>query len=105
MPCRESLDSWPSQSLDSSSQPDSTANLAAALRRCNSLPLCARAPKFSDRNWRALKISDLSLKRAFDEAFVSGYHDVIWVSVGLALLSAVSAQLIQSKRRAVSADN
>jgi EmrB/QacA subfamily drug resistance transporter len=51
------------------------------------------------------QISDPSLKRAFDEAFVSGYHDVIWVSVGLAILSAVSAQLIQSKKRALSADN
>jgi hypothetical protein len=51
------------------------------------------------------QISDLSLERAFDEAFVSGYHDVIWISVGLALLSAVSAQLIQSKKRAESADN
>jgi len=31
------------------------ANLAAALRRCNSLPPCASAPKFCDRSWRALK--------------------------------------------------
>jgi len=51
------------------------------------------------------QISDLSSKRTFDEAFVSGYRDVIWISVGLALLSAVSAQLIQSKKRAESADN
>ena len=51
------------------------------------------------------QISELPLKRAFDEAFVSGYRDVIWISVGLAFLSALSAQLIQSKKRAESAGN
>jgi MFS family permease len=50
------------------------------------------------------QIDDLTVQRAFDEAFVSGYRDVIWISVGLALLSALSAQMIQSKKRlAVSA--
>ena len=43
-------------------------------------------------------IGDSSVQRAFDEAFVSGYRDVIWVSVGLALLSALSAQMIGSKK-------
>jgi hypothetical protein len=47
------------------------------------------------------QISDPSLRRAFNEAFVSGYRDVIWISVGLALLSALSAQMIQSKNREV----
>ena len=37
------------------------------------------------------------IMRAFDEAFVSGFRDVAWISVGMALLSAVSAQMIQSK--------
>jgi hypothetical protein len=37
------------------------------------------------------------VKHAFDEAFVSGYRDVIWISVGMALLGALSAQMIQSK--------
>jgi len=51
------------------------------------------------------EIGDLRVQRAFDEAFVSGYRDVIWVSVGLALLSALSAQMIRSKKsRAVSAE-
>jgi len=50
------------------------------------------------------QIGDSRVQRDFDEAFVSGYHEVIWVSVGLALLSALSAQMIQSKKsRAVSA--
>jgi EmrB/QacA subfamily drug resistance transporter len=43
------------------------------------------------------EIGDLRVQRAFDEAFVSGYREVIWVSVVLALLSALSAQMIQSK--------
>jgi MFS family permease len=42
-------------------------------------------------------IGDSNVQRAFDEAFVSGYREVIWVSVGLALLSALSAQMIRSK--------
>ena len=47
------------------------------------------------------QISDAARKRAFDEAFISGYRDVIWISVGLALLSALSAQVIESKWRPV----
>ncbi len=49
------------------------------------------------------QIGDLRVRRAFDEAFVSGYRDVIWISLGMALLSALSAQMIQSKKRLVSA--
>jgi hypothetical protein len=44
------------------------------------------------------QISDLPIKHAFDEAFVAGYRDVIWISVGLALLSSLSAQMIQPKK-------
>lgn len=46
------------------------------------------------------EIGDLGVQHAFDEAFVSGYREVIWVSVGLALLSALSAQIIRSKKSA-----
>jgi EmrB/QacA subfamily drug resistance transporter len=45
------------------------------------------------------QINDPRIRQAFDEAFVSGYRDVIWISVGLALLSALSARMIQSKKR------
>jgi EmrB/QacA subfamily drug resistance transporter len=51
------------------------------------------------------QIGDLRVRRAFDEAFVSGYRDVIWISVGMALLSASSAQMIQSKKRPVSSSS
>jgi EmrB/QacA subfamily drug resistance transporter len=43
------------------------------------------------------QIGDLAVQRAFDEAFVSGYREVIWLCVGLALLSALSARMIGSK--------
>jgi hypothetical protein len=45
------------------------------------------------------QISEPLVMQAFDEAFVSGYHDVIWISVGLAILSALSAQMIGAKKR------
>ena len=43
------------------------------------------------------QISEPLIMRAFDEAFVSGFRDVVWISVGMALLSAGSAQMVQSK--------
>jgi EmrB/QacA subfamily drug resistance transporter len=44
------------------------------------------------------QISIPMVKRAFDEAFVSGYRAVIWISVAMALLGALSAQMIASKK-------
>jgi hypothetical protein len=51
------------------------------------------------------QISDSLVRHAFEEAFVSGYREVIWISVGLAILSALSAQMIQSRKRFVSVSN
>jgi EmrB/QacA subfamily drug resistance transporter len=79
--------------------------LSRSLAQMQLSPSVRQSAEIQRSKLAGAQISDLSLKLAFDEAFVSGYHDVIWVSVGLALLSAVSAQLIQSKKRAVSADN
>jgi MFS family permease len=47
------------------------------------------------------QIRDPQVMHAFDEAFVFGYREVIWISVGMALLSAVSAQMIRSKKQIV----
>lgn len=47
------------------------------------------------------QISDAGIKHAFDEAFLVGYHEVIWISVGLALLSTLTAQMIQSEKVSV----
>jgi EmrB/QacA subfamily drug resistance transporter len=41
--------------------------------------------------------TDPRIRHAIDEAFFSGYRDVIWISVGLAILSALSAQMIRPK--------
>ena len=49
------------------------------------------------------QIKEPLVMHAFDEAFVSGFREVVWISVGMALLSALSAQMIQSKTRNVSA--
>jgi EmrB/QacA subfamily drug resistance transporter len=54
-------------------------------------------------NLAGAQIDDPQVKRAFDEAFISGYREVIWLSTALALLSALSAQMIQSKKHAASA--
>jgi len=40
--------------------------------------------------------SDSRIRQAIDDAFLSGYRDVIWLSVGLSLLSAASARMIGS---------
>lgn len=51
------------------------------------------------------QISEPFVKDAFNEAFISGYRDVIWISVALGLLSAFSALMIQSKKPNVSPRN
>ena len=38
--------------------------------------------------------SDPAIRQAIDVAFLSGYRDVIWISIALTLLSALSAQVI-----------
>jgi hypothetical protein len=65
------------------------------------MPLSPSARQSADRQRSKLagaQISDTLVKRAIDEAFVSGYRDVIWISVGMALLGTLSAQIIRSKR-------
>ena len=42
----------------------------------------------------AAESSDPRVKRAVAEAFVSGYREILWISVGLALASALSARLL-----------
>jgi MFS family permease len=51
------------------------------------------------------QIEDPPVMHAFDEAFVSGFREVIWISVGMALLSALSAQVIGSKKHIAQARN
>jgi EmrB/QacA subfamily drug resistance transporter len=45
--------------------------------------------------------SDARIRQAIDEAFLSGYRDVIWISVGLAAASALSALMLRPKERLI----
>jgi hypothetical protein len=40
------------------------------------------------------------LRQALDIAFVTGFHDVIWISAALAFLSAAAAQMVSTKTAA-----
>ena len=48
----------------------------------------------------ALQTNDAGVRRAVEESFVAGYREVIWISAVLAVLSAVSAQMIGGKKGA-----
>ena len=72
--------------------------LSRSLAQMKLSPAMRQSAEIQRSRLAGAQISDLPLKRAFEEAFVSGYRDVIAISVGLALLSALSAQMIQSKK-------
>jgi len=62
------------------------------------LPPDARRSIDMDRSKLAgLQTNDPRVRHAVDQAFLSGYRDVIWIAVGLAILGAVSAQMIGPK--------
>jgi EmrB/QacA subfamily drug resistance transporter len=66
-------------------------------RNLSRIELSPAARKDVDRQRPRLagaQTDDPRIRQAIDEAFVSGYRDVIWISVGLALLSTLSAQMI-----------
>jgi MFS family permease len=46
----------------------------------------------------ALRTNDPGVRRAVDESFVAGYREVIWISVGLAVLSAGCGLMIGGKK-------
>jgi hypothetical protein len=43
--------------------------------------------------------SDPRVRRAINEAFLSGYHDILLISIALSILSAFSARMISSGTR------
>ena len=72
-------------------------------RRLDSLALApvVRAEIEAQRSkLAAAETGDASGRRAIEEAFVAGYRTVLWVAVGLALASSLSAAvLIRNERR------
>jgi EmrB/QacA subfamily drug resistance transporter len=73
--------------------------LSRSLARMQLSPSVRQSVETQRSKLAGAQIGDSLVKRAFDEAFVTGYREVVWVSIGLALLSALSAQMIQSKKR------
>jgi hypothetical protein len=75
--------------------------LDCSLSRMQLSPTVRQSVEMQRSKLAGAQIGEPVVMHAFDEAFVSGYRDVIWISVGMALLSALSAQLIRSKKRIV----
>jgi EmrB/QacA subfamily drug resistance transporter len=73
--------------------------LDRSLSRMQLSPSSRQSVEMQRSKLAGAQISEPLVMQAFDEAFVSGYRDVIWISVGLAILSALSAQLIGAKKR------
>jgi hypothetical protein len=65
--------------------------LSHSLAQMDLSPSVRRGAELQRSKLAGAQISTPMVKRAFDEAFVSGYRDVIWISVAMALLSALSA--------------
>jgi len=69
-------------------------------RSLSHLQLSAEARQSIDRDRPKLagsQNSDASIQHAIDDAFLSGYRDVIWISVGLAAASSLSALMLRPK--------
>jgi MFS family permease len=79
--------------------------LSRSLDQMQLSPSVRRSAEIQRSKLAGAQISEPRVRHAFDEAFISGYRDVIWISIGMALLSALSAQIIQSKKRNVSVRN
>jgi EmrB/QacA subfamily drug resistance transporter len=75
--------------------------LDCSISRMQLSPTVRQSVEMQRSKLAGAQIGEPLVMHAFDEAFVSGYRDVIWISVGMALLSALSAQMIGSKGRIV----
>jgi len=73
-------------------------------RNLSHLQLSAEARQEVDRDRPKLagsENSDMRIRRAIEEAFFSGYSDVIWTSVALAVASALGALMLRPQGRKI----
>jgi EmrB/QacA subfamily drug resistance transporter len=69
--------------------------LSSSLAQMQLAPALRRNAEMQRSKLAGAQISDPLVRHAFDRAFVVGFREVIWISVGLALLSAGSARMIR----------
>jgi len=74
------------------------STLNQSLSRMQLSPAVRQSVEMQRSKLAGAQIEDPHLMQAFDEAFVSGFREVVWISVGMALLSALSAQIIESEK-------
>jgi hypothetical protein len=75
------------------------------LARMQLSPAVRQSAEMQRSKLAGAQVREPLVMRAFDEAFVSGFREVAWISVAMALLSALSAQMIQSKKSIVYGTN
>jgi EmrB/QacA subfamily drug resistance transporter len=75
------------------------------LARMQLSPAVRQSAEMQRSKLAGAQVREPLVMRAFDEAFVSGFREVAWNSVAMALLSALSAQMIQSKKSIVYGTN
>jgi EmrB/QacA subfamily drug resistance transporter len=78
------------------------STLNHSLARMQLSPAVLQSVEMQRSKLAGAQIEEPLVMQAFDEAFVSGFHEVVWISVGMALLSALSAQVIGSQKHIVS---
>jgi len=72
--------------------------LDRSLEKMQLSPSARQNAEFQRSRLAGAEIADAVVKRAFDDAFLAGYREVIWISVGLVLLSTLTAQMIRSEK-------
>ena len=73
-------------------------SLDRSLRKISLTPAAQQTLTKERSKLAGAETTDLRLRHAMDEAFVAGFHDVIWVSVALAILSALCAQMVSTQK-------
>jgi hypothetical protein len=84
--------------LVSSCQLDSNRALDQGLSRLNVSTARRQSVDRQRARLAGTQVDDLPLRKVIDEASVSGFHEVIWISIAMALLSGLTAEIIRSSK-------